>query len=227
MVLTWAGMQRPTSLKELPEAVRRDLTIVRETTRLCCPVTALVSGMETEPGFAELVRRVGTERAKANRFGRGFDHWSAPTAENIDAFTSHACGSFEDWVYDLFQQNDALGKPGNTKLYQLLCRIRSHVQTRLRTVLVNGIASDVGKQPDGRPQLFGGCYFGATGGSADRQSFVKSVFEKMVQLEEELEWTDGAWRADRWYSTISSTLLAINGVLFFGLAGMLIYKFLW
>ena len=100
--------------------------------------------MEAESGFAELVRRVGVERAKANRFGRGFDQWSPPTAENLDALTSQACGAFEDWVYDLFQQQDALGKAGNTKLYQLLCRVRSHVHQQLATVLVNGIGTGCG-----------------------------------------------------------------------------------
>lgn len=224
ILLSWDGIQRPTSGKELPDSVRRDLATVRETTRLCCPVAVLVAGMEAETGFAELVRRVGVERAKSNRFGRGFDPWSHPTAENLDALTSHACGAFEDWVYDLFQQRDALGKAGNTKLYQLLCRIRAHVHQRLATVLINGLAADVGERGVGRHQLFGGCYFAATGDSADRQSFVKSVFEKMQQMEDELEWTDEAIRTDRRYAGMANTLLAFNGLLLLALVGMLVYR---
>ncbi|MHB8971783.1 MAG: type VI secretion protein IcmF/TssM N-terminal domain-containing protein [Pirellulaceae bacterium] len=227
-LLSWDGIQRRTAHKELPESVRRDLDTIREVTRLCCPVTVLVAGMEAEPGFAELVRRVGVERATANRFGRGFDQWSPPTAENLDALTSHACGAFEDWVYDLFQQRDALGKAGNTKLYQLLCRIRSRVHKQLGTVLINGLAADTGeRRVSGRHQLFGGCYFAATGDSADRRSFVKSVFQKMQQMEDELEWTGEAIRADRRCAGLANTLLAFNGLMLLALIGMLVYRLIW
>ena len=40
------------------------------------------------------------------------------------------------------------------------------------------------------PLPFAGCYFGATGPSEDRQAFVTSVFEKLVKLEEDVEWTE-------------------------------------
>lgn len=226
VLLPWAGIQGATANKELPEAIRRDLLTIRESSQLCCPVTALVTGLEAEPGFAELVRRVGLDRAKANRFGRGFDHWTAPTAEHLEALTAHACGAFEDWVYDLFRQRDALGKPGNTKLYQLLCRIRSQIHQRLQTVLINGVAADVGERHNaGRAQLFAGCYFAATGESADRQSFVQSVLEKMIQLEEELEWTEQAVRRDRRYTGLANALLMLNGLLLIALGAMAVYRF--
>lgn len=226
VLLTWDGVQRRTAVQELPDAVRRDLDMIRDATRLCCPVTVLMAGMEAEPGFAELVRRVGVERATANRFGRGYDPWSPPTAENLDALASHACGAFEDWVYDLFQQRDALGKAGNTKLYQLLCRVRSHVHKRLGTLLINGLASDIGdRRRSERHQLFGGCYFAATGDSPDRRSFVKSVFEKMEQMEDELEWSEEAIHADRQCTAFANALLAFNGLLLFAVLGMLVYSF--
>ena len=115
---------------------------------------------------------------------------------------------------------------GNTKLYQLLCRIRSHVHQRLATTLVNGLASDIGERSgSGRHQLFGGCYFAATGPSADQQSFVKSVFEKMQQMEDEMEWTVEAIQADQRFSITANVLLAVNGLLLLSLASMLVYHF--
>lgn len=226
-VLTWDGIQLRTAIKELPDSIRRDLETIRAATQLCCPVTVLVAGMEKEPGFAELVRRVGFERATGNRFGRGFDQWSTPTAENLDALASHACGAFEDWVYDLFQQRDALGKSGNTKLYQLLCRIRSQVHRQLGTLLINGLAADAGDgRRNRRHQLFGGCYFAATGDSPDRRSFVRSVFEKMQQMEDELEWTDEALGADRRCMAVAHLLLAFNGLLLLAVIGLLAYSWL-
>jgi hypothetical protein len=79
-------------------------------------------------------------------------------------------------------------------------------------------------QRTGRPQLFGGCYFAATGVSPDRQSFVKSVFEKMQQMEDELEWTDEALSRDRRCAGIANTLLAVNGLLLLAIAGMIVYR---
>lgn len=227
LLLPWKGIQTSASGKEFPESVRRDLTTVRESARICSPVTVLVTGLEAEPGFAELVRRVGIDRAKTNRFGRGFDIWTPPTAESLEALTSHACGAFEDWVYDLFRQRDAWGKPGNAKLYQLLCRVRSQIHLQLQNVLIHGLASDLGERKNNtRSELFAGCYFAATGESSDRQSFVKSVMEKMIQLEEELEWTDEALRSDRWYNGLANTLLALNACCLLALIGMLAYRFM-
>ena len=80
------------------------------------------------------------------------------------------------------------------------------------------------RRGSGRHQLFGGCYFAATGVSADRQSFVKSVFEKMQQMEDELEWTEEAIRTDRRCAGLAHTLLAFNGLLLLALVGMLVYR---
>ena len=114
--------------KDLPGAIKSDLDALGRVMQLRCSVTVLVSGMEAEPGFSELVRRVGATRAKANRFGKGFNVWNAATEEHLDAFSAHACGAFEDWVYNLFREPDGLSKPGNARLYMLLCRIRSEVR---------------------------------------------------------------------------------------------------
>ena len=73
-LLTWDGIQRRTAMKELPDSVRRDLDTIREATRLCCPVTVLIAGMEAEPGFAELVRRSGCRA----RHGKPFRAWLRP-----------------------------------------------------------------------------------------------------------------------------------------------------
>ena len=57
----------------------------REIARIDTKVNALVVGMETENGFRELIRRVGTERAKVQRFGKGYNVWNPPAGEQIEA----------------------------------------------------------------------------------------------------------------------------------------------
>ncbi|HEV3021227.1 MAG TPA: type VI secretion protein IcmF/TssM N-terminal domain-containing protein, partial [Pirellulales bacterium] len=58
--------------RQTAEAVRLDLETLLTAFQLRCPVTALVTGMEDESGFRELVRRLGPDRALHNKFGSGF-----------------------------------------------------------------------------------------------------------------------------------------------------------
>ncbi|MBP86814.1 MAG: hypothetical protein CMJ64_08865 [Planctomycetaceae bacterium] len=211
--------------KDIPGAARSDLDTIRNVTKLRAPVTVMVAGMEAESGFCELVRRVGTTKAKANRFGKGFNVWNPPTEENMDAFSSHACGAFEDWVYSLFREREGLSKPGNAKLYTLLCKIRSQLRARLRSVLLHGFSFSHGdKKKEDIPLLFNGCYFTATGDTPDRQAFVKNVFEKMIDLEEELEWMPEAIREDDRYHQLAQIGMFIDAVLVLGIVGMLVWK---
>lgn len=210
--------------KDIPGAARSDLDTIRDVTKLRAPVTVMVAGMEAESGFCELVRRVGTTKAKANRFGKGFNVWNPPTEENMDAFSSHASGAFEDWVYSLFKERDGLSKPGNAKLYTLLCKIRSQLRARLRSVLLHGFSFSRGdKKKDEFPLLFNGCYFAATGDTPDRQAFVKNVFEKMSDLEEELEWMPEAVREDDRYHKLAQIGMFVDAVLVVGIVGMLVW----
>ncbi len=203
-----------------------DLDTFRSVTKLRAPVTVMIAGMEAESGFCELVRRVGTTKARANRFGKGFNVWNPPTEENMDAFSSHACGAFEDWVYNLFRERDGLNKPGNAKLYTLLCKIRSQLRARLRSVLLHGFSFSRGdEKKEEIPLLFNGCYFAATGDTADRQAFVKNVFEKMIDLQEELEWMPEAVREDDRYHRLAQVVMFVDAALVLGIVGMLVWSF--
>jgi hypothetical protein len=196
-----------TYAREAPDAVRSDLAVLRQAGRVTSAVTLLVTGMEAEGGFAELVRRVGVDRSRSSRFGKGFDVWNVASDENLDALSLHACGSFEDWVYTLFADDNASEPRSNGKLFSMLCHVRRHLQPRLRGVLVNGFA--VESEGNGEPaRLFSGCYFAATGRQGEQQAFVHSVFDKLDQLSEDLQWSDEALREEtiyRWMFWLLST----------------------
>lgn len=203
-------------LEKVRQAVAGDLALLRDGLELRCPVTALVGGMETESGFRELVRRLGRDAVKAHRFGKGNDLWTQPQPELVEAVVRHACGAFEDWTYHLFTQSDGLTKPGNPKLYALLCRMRSELQDQLTAVLSDGY----GSTDDPEALLFGGLYFAATGVEDDRQAFVKSVFYKVMEQEDELSWTDAAIRADSRYRAGRTALAVLNTVLLLAAAAL-------
>lgn len=176
-------------IEELQRAIKLDLLTIQRGLALRCPVSALVIGMERERGFRELVRRVGPERAFAQRFGRRYDVRSEPTPEAMLNFASHVSGVFEDWIYTLFRENQALTRPGNTRLYSLLCKMRCNVKPRLGDVLIGGFGYDPRQTPQDDPFLFSGCYFASVGESSDLQAFVKGILEKSLEEQEHVEWT--------------------------------------
>lgn len=189
-------------------ALRTDLATIRQALNLRCPVTALVCGMERESGFRELVRRVGLERARDQRFGKGYELESPPLSEQLCAVNAHACGAFEDWVYALFRERDALGQPGNTKLYALLCKVRNQLQERMVKILECYVG-----QAEDEPFFFGGCYFAGAGEREDTQAFVRSVLSKMLKQQGDLQWADAALDEDRFYQKLAFLGFAADGVL--------------
>jgi hypothetical protein len=186
-----AGAQ---DVAELERAIAADLTTIYRELQLRCPVTAVVVGMEQERGFRELIRRIGREGATRQRFGQRFDVRVRATEEELRKFSSHVCGTFEDWVYTLFREDQALAHPGNTFLYALLCKVRRTMKQRLGDVLGKGFGSE--RQDDDAPILFSGCYFSASGPKSDRQAFVRGLLNKLYDEQEDIEWTEDALRED-------------------------------
>lgn len=186
-----------TELEELQRAIRGDLETIRYAFQVRVPVSALVVGLEKERGFRELISRVGKERARSQRFGRRFDMQAVPEKDQLVALATHLCGVFEDWCYTLFREEHALTRPGNTRLYELLSKVRCGWKGRLGEILSGGFGSDTTKRGEESSSLFSGCYFAATGDTPDRQAFVRGVVEKMGEEQELIEWTPEALGANK------------------------------
>ena len=202
-----------TEIEELERALSADLDTMQREFQLRCPVTALVVAMEQERGFCELIRRIGRSQAAAQRFGQRFDLRRLPTTDELERFSVHVSGVFEDWVYTLFKEDKVLSHPGNPALYNLLCKVRRSFHARLSDVLSKGFGCDPNANPESH--FFGGCYFAATGPQDDRQAFVSGVLNKLREQQGDLEWTDAAIRADakrKQISIIGWIAAAILGV---------------
>jgi hypothetical protein len=205
-------------VEELERAISADLSTIYRELQLRCPVTAVIVGMDQEKGFRELIRRIGHQDAAKQRFGQRFDVRIPATTDELRRFTTHVCGTFEDWVYTLFREEQALSHPGNTALYALLCKVRRTLKTRLGDVLGKGFGYD--RQSGTIPLLFSGCYFAATGPKADRQAFVRGLLSKLYDEQEDIEWTRDALQEDHrrglfarigWWVACGAILLAIAG----------------
>ena len=102
------------SCTQLQIAIQKDIAVLRDEFEVRCPNTALITGMETEEGFIELIKRLPAQKASENRFGKGSELWVSPEAARLDAIAIHAVSTFEDWIYMLFQEENALKKKHNS-----------------------------------------------------------------------------------------------------------------
>jgi hypothetical protein len=215
------------SSSHIQVALQKDLAVLREELQVRCPNTALVTGLESDDGFIELIRRLPPQQAADNRFGEGADLWVVPDSSRLDAIAAHATGKFEDWIYKLFQQENSANKKGNSKLFMLLCRARGSFAANLRSILAGGFGFDVRSDPHlAREQfLFGGCYFAATGSSPATQGFVRSVFNKLTQQEGEIEWAPRAQYLDQKYQKAASFAALVGTIALVSIVVMVVMKY--
>ena len=214
-------------IEEMAKAIKSDLQTLYKMLRVRYPVFAIFTGMEAEPGFRELMRRVGPERCAMNRFGMGYDLRSPASAGEIGSFAAHVCGVFEEWVYGLFREDQALKRPGNSSLFSLLCRVRSNFKDRLSILLSQGFGYSDRLDPDEVPYLFSGCYFVASGASRDKQAFIRGISEKLDGEQDRLEWSRAAIRQARRTQRLATGAIAMVGVLTILLISLLIFHPIW
>lgn len=212
--------------RQLATAVREDLRVVQRSARLRCAVVSLIGGMEHEKGFIELIRRVGSTRARDQRLGSSFKTWNPPTIERLQQLATNACGSFEDNIYSLFKEDDGYNKPGNDKLYSLICKTRGKFIEGLEFFLTDAYGMQDIRETDGsRPMLFSGCYFAATGEVEGAAGFLKSLFDQKLYLLEQdnLQWTETALRDDATYHHWARFGMLVSGAMVLGLIGVFVY----
>jgi len=216
------------SCTTLAVAAQKDLAVLRSHLQVRVPNTVVVKDMERDIGFLELIKRLGPQQATENRFGKGAELWVSPEGSRLSAIALHATASFEDWIYKLFQQENALKKKHNSRLFGLLCRIRGKFSESLQLVLRDGF----GFNPKTDPHLaklqflFGGCYFAATGSGPSEQAFLRSVIAKMMQQEGELEWAPAARAVDARYQSYANLMALLGFFAIFAIAAMIAFHFL-
>ncbi len=205
---------------QLAASIRSDYDAIMEAGKLVVPMVMLVNGLDVDPGFVELSRRVGEDRIKNNRFGHGFNHLISPVPEQLETLAQQAAGAFEDQIYDLFRHPECLDRSNNEKLFSLLCRARNELFPRLKDVLV-GLART---SQDQRTLMLAGCYFGATGRNATKQAFVRNVIDKLVELEDDIEWSEDALEAEYRLMGLLKLITILNAALIIFILGVVAYR---
>jgi hypothetical protein len=223
---SYAQSSQPGVRTVLTESLRNDLEQILATLLLRFPVTVMITEMDDEPGFREFIRRMvqrqGPQWVKDHRFGKRFPLDIPATPDRVARLAMHLSAAFEGWIYDFFHDEEAiLRSAGNAGLYTFLGKVRQAAKN-LATVF-NCFSSlhprSSGGASPAEVVFFAGCYFAGAGKTDERQVFVKSVLERPIEQQEELEWTAEALREDdrfQWLGLIAAavdTLLVVAFVI--------------
>ena len=194
----------------LQSAVQLDNRVISHTIGMRAHTVVMVGGMECESGFIELMKRFGPDVSRRNRIGKGLPNkWCPPSPDTLESVARLACGAFEDNIYPLFRKDHGeLKEAGNTKLYRLLCVIRLRVAERLSMVMRKSYSYPEGQEHVAMPLL--GCYFSGTGERPDQQAFSASVFRKLMQDPQEVDWHPNVRKADETYCLLRDLVLVSN-----------------
>jgi hypothetical protein len=214
VLLPWAGTETDEAATAVIEACRRDLAAAREGLQVTCPHFALVSDLETAPGFHEFLEHFDDKLRRTGRVGRSFPLAPEPRAlaKLLDAGMERFCaGEFSTWVYEFFRLEMADDREtiteANVNLYQLLVQLLERRQ-RLTRILARGL---VVEGPE--PAMLGGCYLAGTGGGPGEQAFVAAVFHRLLKERENVSWTEQARVSDDRNRTWGTYGLVALGVL--------------
>ena len=189
-------------IADLQRALRRDLEILKETLQVNAPVTVLISGLESHPGFSELIRRAGPQVVQQQTLGQAVEVGSITNPAQMESLAINACGQVEDAIYALLRKDSSLSSPGNLALYRLLCDVRTGIRQSLRDLLVGTFAAEkAGNSAPG--QSVAGCYFCASGTSPQQTGFVEPVLRLQDRAQEELEWFPSALERDALHRLLS------------------------
>lgn len=229
--------------KYLGEATHADLTTLTRELGLRAHAIAVVHGLESDDDFRVFIKRMRDFQSSADierRLGKGISTWVDFNSETIESVTACACDAFQRLIYKFFSSTQSIKKVDNGQLYRFLAKIRGNVVGNLSGWLSNGFAPQDEDQ-DGRPRdlatlpQFAGCYFVAAQSQSpdsvdeDRlYAHVPGLFEKVFELESEIEWTGEAITRDNAYAYTANVFflltlvaIAIAVVGFFGIAGVI------
>lgn len=212
----------PLTDDRLPRAIHSDLVTLQRTTGCRPPVAVLIDGVDRHPGFAELVRRVGRDRATTQRFGHRYEVGCDTIPEDVERLADHACGAFEDWVHVLFREQHVLSRTGNESLYSLLSRVRLRLVERLRRLLRDGVGSLAQRDTDDDAIVLTGCYFCGVGPDGEQWAFAGAVLEKLVDENHFVEWVPSTRRADRSRRFSWRAAMTLNAALLVSLVVLLV-----
>jgi hypothetical protein len=105
-----------------------------------------------------------------------------------------------------------------------MARIRLTLIARIKAVLNNALNFTA---PGAGSTMLAGCYVMATDTMADRRAFVRGMFDRMLAVQAELDWTPAKVSSDTWSRRMAGLLRILNVGLVLGFIGLIVWRWMY
>jgi hypothetical protein len=235
VVIPFAATDSDTDAGETGFICQRDLATLRRVFQVHCPTLALVSDLETVPGFHEFIERIPAQQ-RLQRVGQRFPLAPLVEADQLPELVTRVAkvicrAVFPAWVYKFFRvegpgrETTEEVTQANTQLYKLLYQMRER-ESRLTQILTRGMLTETSG-----PLLFGGCYLAATGTDTADQAFVAGVFRRLYHPEERTQnyvsWAPEKIAEEVYYQRVTKIGYVLSAVFSVVIVFLIWYGFFW
>ena len=210
-------MRTDIAARHCGRAIRQDLALLETTCGAHVPTSVLITGAEKLPGISETIRRLGSDAANGKSIGKSCDPRAELNETSLSGFVDHCTGSMRRCAHELFADSDALTKPGNAQLAQLLLASRGRFANCLHGLMQEAFGDRV--QRAGKASFLSGVFLVANGSTPTQRGFSRVAIHNIFAQQQFVEWTEQEQRVQ------SRTNWAITALFLFCIANAM--AFVW
>lgn len=205
------------------QAICEDVSVATRSFGLRAPLTVAFTDFDKMEGFPELLKQMpAAQRTMA--VGQTFPPSRGVTADQLSMVGAATCARLTDQVAARLARSEAASQPlVNRKLIGLMTRMRLTALDRVNAVLGN--AAGFSSASAGAPML-AGCFLMATDTMSERRAFVRGMFERMLGVQAELDWTPAQLSTDAWRRRTATLLKIVNICLVVVFVGLIVRRVL-
>ena len=203
------------------QAICEDVVSITNAFGLRVPLTVAFTDCDKMDGFPELIKQLSAaERTKA--VGQAFPPSLAVSADQLATISAATCSRLTELIAGKLSISAAADQVlANRKLVALMARISLTLIVRIRTVLENALSFSA---PGAGATMLSGCYVMATDVMADRRAFVRGVFDRMIAVQADLDWTPARVSTDIWSRRLAGILRILSIPLLLGAIGLIFWR---
>lgn len=202
-------------------AIGEDVSTMTTAFGLRVPLLVVGTGIESLPAFENLLPHLSATERK-----RPLGELISPTQPESATFpailAARACGGLIDLIRTRLLDPRAAGQPSvNRALVQLLVASQASLAPAVEGVLKGllGHASHGSGVP-----LLSGFALAAASPSVGSRGFLRGLFEHVLSLQGDLEWTAASRRGNAWAERAAFAMRLINIVMVLGILGIAVWR---
>jgi len=203
------------------QAICEDVVAITKSFGLRVPLTVAFTDLDKLDGFPELIKQLpAAERLKP--VGQSFPPSLSASADQLATLSAVTCGRLTELIAGkLGGTGSANQLLANRKFIALVARLRLTLIERIKAVLDNALNFSA---PGAGSPMLSGCYVMATDTMADRRAFVRGMFDRMLAVQAELDWTPAKVSADTWSHRTAGFLKLLNIGLVLAFIGLIFWR---